>query len=178
MRAKYTQEKADEDFARTAAFWKEKLRCLQVSTPNEGMNTELNIWNLYQSEINIMFSRFTSFIEVGGQVGLGYRDTAQDAMMVPHSNPEKCRSRLVELLRARTIPLLGKSVQVTAPRDHSVSRYCRAGRAGVWNFAYRWSADRLLNSCTKPAKPSRSAKQNRLHIRFRPSASCVARKVV
>lgn len=66
------------------------------------MNTELNIWNLYQSEINVMFSRFTSFIEVGGRVGLGYRDTAQDAMMVPHSNPEKCRSRLVELLRALT----------------------------------------------------------------------------
>ena len=66
------------------------------------MNTELNIWNLYQSEINVMFSRFTSFIEVGGRTGLGYRDTAQDAMMVPHSNPEKCRSRLVELLKALT----------------------------------------------------------------------------
>ena len=49
-----------------------------------------------------MFSRFTSFIEVGGRVGLGYRDTAQDAMMVPHSNPEKCRSRPIELLRALT----------------------------------------------------------------------------
>ena len=66
------------------------------------MYTDLNIWNLYQSEINVMFSRFTSFIEVGGRVGLGYRDTAQDAMMVPHSNPEKCRSRLIELLRALT----------------------------------------------------------------------------
>ena len=102
MRAKYTIEKADEDFVRLAAFWDEKLSRLQVSTPNEGMNTELNIWNLYQSEINVMFSRFTSFIEVGGRVGLGYRDTAQDAMMVLHSNPEKCRSRLVELLRALT----------------------------------------------------------------------------
>ncbi len=102
MRQKYTAARADEDFARTAAFWDEKLSCLQVSTPNEGMNTELNIWNLYQSEINVMFSRFTSFIEVGGRVGLGYRDTAQDAMMVPHSNPAKCRSRLIELLRALT----------------------------------------------------------------------------
>ena len=102
MRSKYTEEKVDEDFARTAQFWDEKLSCLQVSTPNEGMNTELNIWNLYQSEINVMFSRFTSFIEVGGRTGLGYRDTAQDAMMVPHSNPEKCRSRLIELLRALT----------------------------------------------------------------------------
>ena len=102
MRRKYTQARADEDFRRLAAFWDRKLRCLQVSTPNEGMNTELNIWNLYQSEINVMFSRFTSFIEVGGRVGLGYRDTAQDAMMVPHSNPDKCRSRLIELLRALT----------------------------------------------------------------------------
>ena len=102
MRKTYTAQKVDEDFARTAQFWDEKLSCLQVSTPNEGMNTELNIWNLYQSEINVMFSRFTSFIEVGGRVGLGYRDTAQDAMMVPHSNPEKCRSRLIELLQALT----------------------------------------------------------------------------
>lgn len=101
-KAKYTAEKVDADFAATAAFWDEKLSALQVKTPNEAMNTELNIWNLYQSEINVMFSRFTSFIEVGGRVGLGYRDTAQDAMMVPHSNPQKCRSRLVELLRALT----------------------------------------------------------------------------
>ena len=102
MRAKYTQARADEDFRRLAAFWDEKLSCLQIETPNEGMNTEINLWNLYQSEINVMFSRFTSFIEVGGRVGLGFRDTAQDAMMVPHSNPAKCRSRLLELLRALT----------------------------------------------------------------------------
>ena len=102
MRKKYTAARADEDFRRLRRFWDEKLSCLQVQTPNEGMNTELNIWNLYQSEINVMFSRFTSFIEVGGRVGLGYRDTAQDAMMVPHSNPRKCRSRLIELLRALT----------------------------------------------------------------------------
>ena len=102
LRAKYTPERVDEDFRRLAAFWDEKLSRLQIETPNEGMNTEINLWNLYQSEINVMFSRFTSFIEVGGRVGLGYRDTAQDAMTVPHSNPKKCRSRLVELLRALT----------------------------------------------------------------------------
>lgn len=102
MREKYTAQRADEDFARLAAFWDEKLSCLQIQTPNEGMNTEINIWNLYQSEINVMFSRFTSFIEVGGRVGLGYRDTAQDAMMVPHSNSAKCRGRLIELMRALT----------------------------------------------------------------------------
>ncbi len=47
-----------------------------------------------------MFSRFASFIEVGGRTGLGYRDTAQDAMTVIHSNPDKCKQRIIELLRA------------------------------------------------------------------------------
>ena len=102
MRAKYTPELVDDNFRRTAEFWDKKLSNLQIKTPNEGMDTEINIWNLYQSEINVMFSRFSSFIEVGGRVGLGYRDTAQDAMMIPHSNPEKCQSRIIELLRALT----------------------------------------------------------------------------
>lgn len=79
-------------------YWKNKLDKLQIQTPNEGMNTLINTWTLYQAEINVMFSRFASFIEVGGRVGLGYRDTAQDAMTVPHSNPDKCRQRIEELL--------------------------------------------------------------------------------
>ena len=102
MRRKYTQQRVDRDFAETAKFWDERLKCLQVCTPSEAMNTELNIWNLYQSEINVMFSRFTSFIEVGGRVGLGYRDTAQDAMMVVHADPEGCKKRIVQLLKALT----------------------------------------------------------------------------
>lgn len=80
-------------------FWNEKFEKLQIETPNEGMNTLINTWTLYQAEINVMFSRFASFIEVGGRTGLGYRDTAQDAMTIPHSNPAKCRQRIVELLR-------------------------------------------------------------------------------
>lgn len=88
----------DKAYNRLEEYWKEKLSRLQIKTPNEGMNTMINIWNLYQSEVNIMFSRFASFIEVGGRTGLGYRDTAQDAMTIPHSNPDKCKERIVQLL--------------------------------------------------------------------------------
>ncbi|MDR1410880.1 MAG: N,N'-diacetylchitobiose phosphorylase [Spirochaetaceae bacterium] len=103
FREKYSDFKIiDSSFAALAEFWDRKLRQLRVDTPSEAMNTMLNIWNLYQSEINVMFSRFASFIEVGGRTGLGYRDTAQDAMCIPHSNPEKCRSRITELLRGLT----------------------------------------------------------------------------
>ncbi len=100
MRAKYSDTAAvDEVYAQLKAYWNDKFDKLQIHTPNEGMNTLINTWTLYQSEINVMFSRFASFIEVGGRTGLGYRDTAQDAMTIPHSNPAKCRQRLEELLR-------------------------------------------------------------------------------
>lgn len=99
MREKYADPAAVDAAADAlAAYWNAKLTKLQIATPNENMNTMLNTWNLYQAEINVMFSRFASFIEVGGRTGLGYRDTAQDAMCVPHSNPEKCRERIEQLL--------------------------------------------------------------------------------
>lgn len=88
----------DKAYNQLEEYWEEKLSRLHIKTPNEGMNTMINIWNLYQSEVNIMFSRFASFIEVGGRTGLGYRDTAQDAMTIPHSNPDKCKERIVQLL--------------------------------------------------------------------------------
>lgn len=103
IREKYSDmATVDAAYAQLAAYWDDKLSRLQIKTPNEGMNTMINLWTLYQSEVNVMFSRFASFIEVGGRTGLGYRDTAQDAMTIPHSNPAKCKQRIVELLRGLT----------------------------------------------------------------------------
>lgn len=100
VREKYKDHKAvDQVYDDLKKYWDLKFEKLQIHTPDEGMNTLINTWTLYQAEINVMFSRFASFIEVGGRTGLGYRDTAQDAMTIPHSNPEKCRQRIVELLR-------------------------------------------------------------------------------
>lgn len=94
MREKYTAARVDDDFRRLAKFWDDKLSCLQISTPNEGMNTEINIWNLYQSEINVMFLRFTSFIEVGGRVGLGRETDAEKYSALAVDVKEKCESVL------------------------------------------------------------------------------------
>ena len=60
-----------------------------------------NIWTLYQSETCVVWSRFASFIEVGGRTGLGFRDTGQDVMAVPHTNPTKVKQRLRELLHGQ-----------------------------------------------------------------------------
>lgn len=100
IREKYSNlDNVDKVYADLKNFWNNKINKLQIETPNEGMNTLINTWTLYQAEINVMFSRFASFIEVGGRTGLGYRDTAQDAMTIPHSNPDKCKQRIIELLR-------------------------------------------------------------------------------
>ncbi len=103
IREKYSDLAAvDEALAGLARFWEDKLSKLQVSTPDPGMDVMLNTWTLYQSEINVMFSRCTSFIEVGGRTGLGYRDTAQDAMTISHSNPEGCKKRILQLIQGVT----------------------------------------------------------------------------
>ena len=103
IKKKYSDlTQVDIQFNKLKEFWDEKCENLQINTPNDGLNVLTNQWTLYQSEINVMFSRFASFIEVGGRTGLGYRDTAQDAMSIPHSNPAKCRQRIEELLKALT----------------------------------------------------------------------------
>ena len=64
IREKYSDMKnVDAAYDELAAYWNEKFSRLQIKTPNEGMNTLINTWNLYQSEVNVMFSRFASFIE-------------------------------------------------------------------------------------------------------------------
>lgn len=103
MKTKYTNlANVDAAFGELRAYWAAKLEKQQVSTPHEGLNTMINTWTLLQAETCVVWSRFASFIEVGGRTGLGYRDTSQDVMSVPHTNPEKCRQRIEELLQGQT----------------------------------------------------------------------------
>lgn len=102
MQRKYSQPGAvDQAFAELKDYWERKTRVLQVQTPHEGLNTMLNTWTLYQAETCVVWSRFASFVEVGGRTGLGYRDTSQDVMAVPHTNPGKVKERMVELLHGQ-----------------------------------------------------------------------------
>jgi len=79
-----------------------KTAVFSASTPNPGLDEMVNTWTLYQAETCVTWSRFASFIEVGGRTGLGYRDTSQDIMAVPHTNPAKVRQRIRELLNGQT----------------------------------------------------------------------------
>ncbi len=102
LRAKYQNlTEVDNAFAGIKAHWDERCSKFQVTSPNQGLDTMINTWTLYQAETCVVWSRFASFIEVGGRTGLGYRDTAQDAISVPHANPKMTRKRIVDLLRGQ-----------------------------------------------------------------------------
>ncbi|HEX9090550.1 MAG TPA: hypothetical protein VF831_03630, partial [Anaerolineales bacterium] len=102
MRSKYSNlETVDEAFTDLKEYWLRKLDVFQCRTPNPGLDTMVNSWNLYQAETCVVWSRFASFIEVGGRTGLGYRDTSQDVMSVAHTNTVKVEERLLELLHGQ-----------------------------------------------------------------------------
>jgi N,N'-diacetylchitobiose phosphorylase len=102
MRKKYTKAGAvDAAFAGLKAHWQKKLDRFQSQTPHPGLDSMVNTWTLYQAETCVVWSRFASFVEVGGRTGLGYRDTSQDVMSVPHTNPAKVKQRLEELFHAQ-----------------------------------------------------------------------------
>jgi N,N'-diacetylchitobiose phosphorylase len=102
MRTKYSLPKnVDNAFEELKSYWSGKTEIFQCKTPHAGMNTMVNTWTLLQAETCVVWSRFASFIEVGGRTGLGYRDTSQDIMAVVHTNPTTCRERIIELLHGQ-----------------------------------------------------------------------------
>jgi N,N'-diacetylchitobiose phosphorylase len=103
IKQKYSNlENVDAAFRELKEYWEKKTSIFQCKTPHQGLNSMINIWTLYQAETCVVWSRFGSFVEVGGRVGIGYRDTSQDIMGVVHSNPEKTKYRIIQLLKGHT----------------------------------------------------------------------------
>jgi N,N'-diacetylchitobiose phosphorylase len=124
MKKKYSSPgSVDTAFLRLREYWDQKTSVLQCTTPHQGMNTMLNTWTLLQAETCVVWSRFASFVEVGGRTGLGYRDTSQDVMAVVHTNPAKCRERILELLHGQVSSGYGLHLfdpEVFKPRENAL----------------------------------------------------------
>ncbi len=96
-----TLSNVEKAFKELKEYWQAKLEKYQCKTPHPGLNSMVNTWTLYQAETCVVWSRFASFVEVGGRTGLGYRDTSQDVMSVPHTNPGKVKQRMEELFHGQ-----------------------------------------------------------------------------
>ncbi|MBP6803225.1 MAG: N,N'-diacetylchitobiose phosphorylase [Chloroflexi bacterium] len=126
IREKYGEGTAvSQAFAALQTYWTAKRANFQCHTPHQGLNTMVNTWNLYQAETCVTWSRFASFIEVGGRTGLGFRDTAQDVMSVVHSSPARAEQRIRELLSGQVSAGYGLHLfdpEVFKPRQKPVSK--------------------------------------------------------
>ncbi len=107
--------------------WLKNSSFLQVKTPDEQMNTMLNIWHPYQCRMTFNWSRYISFYERGLDRGWGYRDSMQDVLGIMHSAPDKAKERMKILLgiqnsngnaRSLYFPGTGKSVGGGRSDDH------------------------------------------------------------
>jgi len=102
IREKYSDPtNVDRSFSDLKGYWQAKLVKFQCKTPHAGLDSMVNTWTLYQAETCVVWSRFASFVEVGGRTGLGYRDTSQDVMAVPHTNPARVKQRMEELFNVQ-----------------------------------------------------------------------------
>jgi cellobiose phosphorylase len=97
---KYRQEGVIEAaIEEMRAFWDVYLDALQVDTPDESMNTMVNIHNPHQCYVTKTWSRYLSYYQLGmGSRGIGYRDSMQDIMSVLASVPEEGKDFITTLL--------------------------------------------------------------------------------
>ena len=97
---KYRQSQASEvALEEIHTFWDSYLAALQVETPDESMNTMLNIHNPHQCYITKTWSRYLSYYQLGlGSRGIGFRDSSQDVLAVLASIPEEGKDFIRTLL--------------------------------------------------------------------------------
>ncbi|HPH95707.1 MAG TPA: hypothetical protein PKW33_04060 [Anaerolineaceae bacterium] len=93
---------AEAALAELASGWNSLLNRQQVQTPDAAMNAMLNIHNPRQCMTTLNWSRYLSLYQLGfGARGIGYRDSAQDALGAMSLAPEQARDLLLMLLQVQ-----------------------------------------------------------------------------
>ncbi|MBQ9299764.1 MAG: N,N'-diacetylchitobiose phosphorylase, partial [Clostridia bacterium] len=83
------------------SHWRNKLKNLEVKTPDDDLNTMVNTWNAFQCYITFIWSRTASLIYAGERNGYGYRDTVQDIQGIIHLDPQMAKERIRFMLSAQ-----------------------------------------------------------------------------
>jgi cellobiose phosphorylase len=98
--SKYRDEsEVDKAFAELKEFWLDYLSTLKVSTPNESLNSMINIHNPKQCYMTKNWSRYLSLYQLGlGGRGIGIRDSSQDTMGVISNMPNEAKELIKTLL--------------------------------------------------------------------------------
>ncbi|GAB4318450.1 MAG: glycosyl transferase [Candidatus Sumerlaeia bacterium] len=85
------------ELERLRTAWRDYLECAQVQTPDDDMNTMLNVWNQYQTAVTFLNGRDAGYYHGGLLFGRGFRDSCQDIMGPVMARPDWVRRRLLEM---------------------------------------------------------------------------------
>ncbi|MCH4886176.1 glycosyl transferase [Acidaminobacter sp. JC074] len=97
----FCRDKVNVDilFSKLRSFWEDYLSVMQVNTPDQEMNSLLNIHNPKQCYMTKNWSRYLSLYQLGlGARGIGIRDTSQDVMGIIAFMPNQAKSLIETLL--------------------------------------------------------------------------------
>lgn len=104
------------EFEKLKKIWHGRLEGMHVVTPDQELNSMLNVWNPYNCLITYAWSRAASLVYAGERDGLGYRDTVQDLLGVIPAIPEEAGQR-IELMIAGQVSS-GGALPVVKPFSH------------------------------------------------------------
>ncbi|MDG3085685.1 glycosyl transferase [Vibrio hannami] len=92
-------EAVDKAFTELSVNWDDYLSTMQVETPDDSMNSMLNVHNPRQCHTTKNWSRYLSLYQLGyGARGIGFRDSSQDTLGVISHMPEEAREFIERLL--------------------------------------------------------------------------------
>ncbi len=109
-------EKVVEEFNKVKQYWHTRIKGLTVETPDNGFNSQLNMWSPFNCLITFAWSRAVSLVYSGERDGLGYRDTVQDILGVLHTIPEEAGKRLELMITGQVST--GGAMPVVQPFNH------------------------------------------------------------
>lgn len=109
-------KRADTELQKLKENWHAKLGSLVVETPDEELNSTINVWGLYNCLITFAWSRAASLVYNGERDGLGFRDSVQDILGVAAAIPEEAQARLELMLTGQLSN--GGAIPIIKPFEH------------------------------------------------------------
>ncbi len=96
------QDNVDNAFKSLADSWETYLSRFQVETPDDDMDTMLNVHNPRQCFTTLNWSRYVSLYQLGlGARGIGFRDSSQDVLGIMVLAPDEGKQLIRQLLHVQ-----------------------------------------------------------------------------
>ncbi|NNC12907.1 glycosyl transferase [Planctomonas sp. JC2975] len=92
-----TAEQADAALEALRNHWSLLVSKYSVSSGDERLDRQVNVWNQYQNMVTFNMSRSASYFETGIGRGMGFRDSNQDLLGFVHLVPERARERIIDI---------------------------------------------------------------------------------